>query len=411
MTEVIKEVFQVLLGLPHIGIQPVMQAGAAHKRPQQRNIAVVRRIAAPREQGIGGRRQRGDNQQAPQAAMRQADQQDDHDRDTRRDDHGAAPLFQEAAPRQRPLDQDAMSHNGVAYQEDHQRHRARRAQVQDQQVHGNAIRADRPYADGSCRRDSRVGMLQPVDDILDYQHAQRGCQQYHQNRRQQQPRTRQVPGQVRLLQLLFVAWIIPEGIDKGQAQSARARRLPPQEMPEGAQQSTDASNREPGRDGAEGDIAEKEQREQHRRREYAIANIIERVVIHHQLQRARVSKRRWVEQQAHQHRPSQQRPNRQQIRPAPAPLLIDERGIIQPDGKPDIRHPQRGQPDQMPQKILAHQRTLRRRRPRNQQRVNKEKQRRQPQPHHSQPRNPRLAIPVQPYRKGQPQEGHQVKDG
>src|SRR5579859_3464198 len=65
MTEVIKEVFQVLLGLAQIGIQPVMQAGAAHKWPQQRNIAVVRRIAAPREQGIGGRRQRGDNQQTP----------------------------------------------------------------------------------------------------------------------------------------------------------------------------------------------------------------------------------------------------------------------------------------------------------------------------------------------------------
>src|ERR1700694_3780667 len=173
MTEVIKQVFQVLLGLLQIGIQPVAQAGAAHERPQQRNVAVVRRVAAPGEQGIRARRQRGDNQQAPEAAMRQIDKYDNKDRHARRDNHSAAPLFQETAPRKRTLDQYAMSHDGIAYQQDHQRHRARRAQIQDKQVHGKNSAVDQSAINGRFRRDNRIGMLQPVDDRLDHQYAQR----------------------------------------------------------------------------------------------------------------------------------------------------------------------------------------------------------------------------------------------
>src|SRR5581483_8881184 len=102
---------------------------------------------------------------------------------------------------------------------------------------------------------------------------------------------------MRLIQLLFIAGIIPECIDQGAPQTRCVRRAAVQEMPEGAQQTADTPNREPGRDSTKSDVAEKEQGEQHRWREYAIGNIIQSFVIHDQAQRASIGKGRWIEKQ------------------------------------------------------------------------------------------------------------------
>src|SRR2546421_7281811 len=95
-----EESFQSLLSLFEVGIQPVTQICATHKRPQQRNMAIMGCIATPCEQGIDTRSQRGDKQQTTKTAMGKSHKESYENRYRCSHDDNTTPLLKKATSRQ-----------------------------------------------------------------------------------------------------------------------------------------------------------------------------------------------------------------------------------------------------------------------------------------------------------------------
>src|SRR5256885_15609731 len=92
-----------------------------------------------------------------------------------------------------------------------------------------------------------------------------------------------MPGEYRLGQLLHLLLVIPESIDQLLPSRCFAR-LPTDDLPQSASQASNTAGSEPGRDDAEGDIAQKYHRQQHDRREKARPQIVAHLVISQQAQ-------------------------------------------------------------------------------------------------------------------------------
>jgi len=94
-----KEILQVLLRLLQIGIQPVTEAGAAHKWSKQGNIAIMSSIAAPGKKSICNRGKGSNQQQCSQVAMCKGNKERDKDGHSRSNDNNTTPLLEEATSR------------------------------------------------------------------------------------------------------------------------------------------------------------------------------------------------------------------------------------------------------------------------------------------------------------------------
>src|SRR5579875_4052821 len=91
-------------------------------------------IATPREEGIGYSREQRDQQQPTKVAIGEVDEQRDKNCDGRENNDDAPPLLEKAAPGQRAFNQDAMTHNRVAQQQDNNRDRPGSQQIEYDQV-------------------------------------------------------------------------------------------------------------------------------------------------------------------------------------------------------------------------------------------------------------------------------------
>src|SRR5258708_12096718 len=98
-----KEIFQVLFCLALVGIQPVTQAGTAHKWSQQSNIAIMSSIATPGNEGVGNRCERGDQDQPAKAAARKSNNQSNYHRNTPGNHTDTAPYPQPPPPTSRTI--------------------------------------------------------------------------------------------------------------------------------------------------------------------------------------------------------------------------------------------------------------------------------------------------------------------
>src|SRR5215469_17033526 len=94
-------------------------------------------VAAPCEHGVGDSRQGSNQQEAFQAAPRQGDEQSNKDGDSGIDDDDATPLLEESPACQRTLDQDTMTNDRIAYQQDDKCNCTISDQVQYNQIKGD----------------------------------------------------------------------------------------------------------------------------------------------------------------------------------------------------------------------------------------------------------------------------------
>src|SRR5260370_31291880 len=111
VAEMKEEIFQVLLRLLLVGIQPVTQAATAHELSQQGNIAIVGSIATPGKESIGNCCKWGDQQQRTRAAVCKINKEDNEDGGSRGNDHDTPPLLEETPAGQRAFDQDSMTND------------------------------------------------------------------------------------------------------------------------------------------------------------------------------------------------------------------------------------------------------------------------------------------------------------
>src|SRR5581483_12479547 len=97
-------------------------------------------------------------------------------------------------------------------------------------------------------------------------------------------------------------------------------------------------------------------------REQSPANIVKGVAVRKQAQGIDVGKGVAIEYQQQEHGQAENGAKKEQERAAAAPARIDQRGIVQTDGEPEIWHTQRGQPDHAPPEVQRDKRRGRRER-------------------------------------------------
>ena len=251
VTEVKEQILQSLLRFAHVRIQPVPQVRVAQEWAKHGDIAITSGIAAPGEKSVSAGCQRRDEQETTQRAACKRHQQHNQDGNGGGDDDDTAPLLKEATSRQGPFNQDAMPHNGVAHQQNDERDRSTGKHIQHHQVKRNSIQC-LWYGD---RRLLRVP--KPADHGIDADDGQRGGEADHEYRGQEEAGTGQMPGERVFFQLLYIRWIIPEGVNERLKQGEKAARAQ-QCRPEAA----DSAQGEPGSDGTEGDVAKEKHRQQ-----------------------------------------------------------------------------------------------------------------------------------------------------
>ncbi len=96
----------------------------------------------------------------------------------------------------------------------------------------------------------------------------------------------------------------------------------------------------------------------------------------------------------------------------PPPALIDQRGIVQADGEPDVGDADGRQPDQVPQEIRAEKLLpILIERLEDEQGVNVEKEGGERETNDAHTRHPAPSVAVEPDGQGKPEKRDQVKDG
>src|SRR6266566_8535654 len=173
-------------------------------------------VAAPCEHGVGDSRQGSNQQEAFQAALCQGDEQGNKNGDRGIDDDDTTPLFEESPARQRTLDQDAMTNDRIAYQQNDKCD----CTISDQ-VQYNQVKRDR-----SEHRRHRQWMVlfdgKPVEHRVDAKHTKSDREANHEQRCEQYSRPSHEPGKYRLFQQLYIGGIIPECLCQGLTQGCTA---------------------------------------------------------------------------------------------------------------------------------------------------------------------------------------------